>query len=147
MEMDINKILSQSVRLSIVHSQFYKIWDSKNFDNSGVYLLQRIDENEKIKPIPRLLDSDDQGVLYIGKSDNLNNRLGILINLLNGTSTTGKHSMGRRFQEIEKFQEYLRPENMILRIFFCDSPRQVESSLLEEYLQEYGELPPLNNSR
>ena len=145
--MDINKILSQSVRLSIVHSQFYKIWDSKNFDNSGVYLLQRIDENEKIKPIPRLLDSDDQGVLYIGKSDNLNNRLGILINLLNGTSTTGKHSMGRRFQEIEKFQEYLRPENMILRIFFCDSPRQVESSLLEEYLQEYGELPPLNNSR
>ena len=42
--------------------------------------------------------------------------------------------MGLRYQEIEAFQKHLKPENIKLRIIFCNNPRDIESSMLMEYL-------------
>ena len=147
----LDTVLLDSVVISAVHKSFYNNWESirdRRSDNSlsGVYFLQRYESNEII-PIPRLISKDDQGILYIGKLENLTSRLGTLINLINGTSKTGKHSMGLRYQEIKIFQEHLKPENIQLRIIFCKNPRVLESSMLKEYLYTFGELPPLNNSQ
>ncbi|PKV51337.1 hypothetical protein ATE84_3412 [Aquimarina sp. MAR_2010_214] len=147
----LDTILINSVIVSGVHKDFYDNWadiEDQNIDSSisGIYFLQRYN-NDEIIPISRLIGKDNQGILYIGKSENLTRRLGTLINLINGTSTTGKHSMGLRYQEIEVFQKHLKPENIKLRIIFCDNPRDIESSMLLEYLYKFGELPPLNNSK
>ena len=146
----IDNVLIETMSFSGVHSNFYSQWHAfiEQFgkSHSGIYFLQRVDKQNNIHSISRLIGEDNQGILYIGKSTNLAHRLGILINLINRTSTTGKHSMGIRYQEIEAFKQHLKPESIKLRVFLCDNPRQLESKMLKEYLYRYGELPPLNNS-
>ena len=145
------EILNRTISFDGVHSRYYSQWKifQAKFGKSlsGIYFLQRIDKKGKINTISRLIGEDKQAILYIGESTNLTHRLGILINLLNRTATTGQHSMGLRYQKIAVFKEQLKAEHIKVRVFLHDNPRTLESKMLEQYLNKYGELPPLNNSK
>lgn len=139
---------NSEIIIDVLHSSFYEqITKISPAKNTGIYILRKYNSKGVITPIPRLIKLDTEGILYIGKSDDLTRRLGVLVNLINGTTKTGKHSMGRRFQEVSILKQHIKPENLKLHITIIDKPRELESKLLDKYLNEFGELPPLNNSR
>lgn len=147
--MDIINFLTQAdcISFPVAHTPFYhsfepwRIMQTKldNTFQNGVYVVLAG------KPIPRFLQEDDQGILYIGKGQVLQqqHRLGKLINALNETERM--HSAGIRYN-MEKIKKSFPLEQVSVRIKLCDNPRKIESELLQSYLEQYGELPPFNHS-
>lgn len=142
--------MSKKYNISVLHSLFYaelNDFNDEGFLNSGIYKLKWYESDLKTpKSVNRLFGNDNTGVLYIGKSENLKSRLGVLVNLINFTSKSGKHSMGRRFQATKILSENINPKHLKFEISPCLNPRIEESIQLKKYVDEFGELPPLNFS-
>ena len=130
--------------LSALHKKFYE---------DLAYLKEQIGEIHddviyQLKtngPVTRVLENDDSGILYIGQGQifsNTGSRVGMLINSINGTDD--KHDGGVRYRNhlMDKFPL----ENLIVEIEFMENSRSGEVILLSEYMDKFGELPPLNRS-
>lgn len=134
---DFNKIFP------VEHESFYnelKKWRHETSDtqekNECVYVLK------SIKPVPRVLKTDDDGILYIGKGLLTKNheRIGELINSVNSEKSK-QHEAGEKYQRI---RESFEIEGLSLCVYLKDDSRKKEEKYLKEYLKEFGELPPLN---
>ncbi len=96
------------------------------------------------KPVARVLKSDCEGILYIGKGALTENheRIGGLINALNGTSE--QHEAGERYKKIRaKYPIW----GLNLGVILTENSRDDESNCLSEYIDNFGELPPLNRQK
>ncbi len=93
------------------------------------------------KRVPRVLCIDIEGVLYIGKGALTENheRIGELINTLNGSSE--QHDAGKRY---EKIKDKYPICGLNLGVKLTTEPEGEESKYLTQYLNDFGELPPLN---
>jgi hypothetical protein len=129
----------------VLHADFYgcfEKWRRSNAATSipqdGIYYLLAG------KPIPRCLQEDPDGILYIGKGKILKkeHRLGKLINALNDREDM--HEAGVRYNERLLLKKYPL-QDIKLRVILCDSPRKTEAEALAKYVREFGELPPLNH--
>ena len=127
----------------VEHDAFYKElkkWRLEFLDkqekNECVYVLK------SIKPVPRVLKTDEDGILYIGKGLLTKNheRIGELINSVNSKDSK-QHEAGEKYQRI---RESFEIEGLSLYIYLKDDSREEEEKYLKEYLEEFGELPPLN---
>ena len=128
--------------LSALHELFYeelaKLKDEVGeITDDGIYLLKNSGS------VTRVLGHDNNGVLYIGQGQifsNTGSRVGKLINAINGTDD--KHVGGVRYRNhlLNKFPL----ENLLVEIEFMKNSREGEIILLSKYLNEFGELPPLN---
>ena len=109
----------------------------KNHPKGGVYVLKAN------KPVSRLLNTDDDGVLYIGKGVILpsHNRIGKFVNSLNNTENA--HGGGNRMNMSSILVKYPL-ETASIEITLSEDPEKLESTLLNEYNSLYGELPPFN---
>lgn len=162
---------------------------------SGLYQLARRDGPDHGVPIARLLEHDDEGLLYMGAAvGDLGGRLGNLVaSVCNGLEGPHPHHVGARFYGIRKlFVTIPRNRLFVRHIQIDESPISdvvgqiiqahrsgkpvtdvndvvaslglpdvsdaesrfdetvvflAERSGLREYLQKFGELPPLNYSR
>jgi len=103
--------------------------------NECVYVLK------SIKQVPRVLKTDEDGILYIGKGLLTRNheRIGELINSVNDKST--QHEAGEKYQRIKDEYEI---DGLKLYVYLKNNSRREEEKFLKEYLLEFGELPPLN---
>ncbi|MCF8274940.1 MAG: GIY-YIG nuclease family protein [Flavobacteriaceae bacterium] len=103
------------------------------------------------KPIARLGKTDTNGILYIGKADNLYNRVAslqqsVLANYNNSDKAKikGHQSLSKK---VFRIQRYLDTSKMTIKIIVLPSYESIlytESYLIEEYVSQFGELPPLN---
>jgi hypothetical protein len=96
------------------------------------------------RPIQRLLGIDNNGLLDVGESGNLRERIDKFRGAIGGDRNTA-HSAGRRFSM------FLNPHFPLssLKIRWIthatkDEAKLLESQLLTFYLRCHGELPPLN---
>ncbi len=126
------------------HDMFYDKFDPwrKKLEKSdkpsgGVYVLKA---NRKVY---RLLDQDLEGILYIGKGEILDyhNRVGKFVNSLNNTEEV--HDGGFRYNN-ERIQEQYPMKFATIDITLSENPEKLESDLLKEYNERFGELPPFN---
>lgn len=126
------------------HQDFYmkfEVWRKKmlkeNMPRSGVYLLY------SSRPIGRLVKVDKGGVLYIGKGVILpyNNRLGKFVNSLNSTEIS--HHGGNRIN-LKPVLDIFNPVDLFIKVTLSVDPEHLESKKLNDYYEEFGELPPLN---
>jgi hypothetical protein len=95
-------------------------------------------------PIPRFLDVDSSGVLYIGKSSSFTERLGYLRKSILPAYQGSSHICGRRYKCTPRITEQFPPDTLYIQILPCDNPHDEEKRQLAVYQQRYGEVPPLN---
>ena len=129
-------------KFTVEHDIFYKEleeWREKYLDNQEcnecVYFLL---SNQLV---PRVLNNDTQGILYIGKGllTKNNERIGELVNSVNGTSN--QHEAGVKYQKI-KWRYPI--SGLVLGVVLVSKSRDEETKYLREYFEIFGELPPLN---
>ena len=108
----------------------------------------------------RLLGVDRSGLLYVGKSKNLRQRLKNLRTAceLNRQVTPDKrgeiHVFGKALfnliESTDNFLEmhpHLKPNGLYIQFEYTDDYSKKETELLREYLLKFGEVPPFNFKR
>jgi hypothetical protein len=134
--MVMNRILRISSKLygDTIHSELK--------DEGGVYRIFS-KKNDRIKPVNRLLDRDDDGTLYIGMAKNFTDRAIELKKSL-PEYTGSNHDFGLRYQSNDRIKKEIEYENLFVELIPSPSPRQLEIGMFKTYLQKFGELPPFN---
>jgi len=127
---------------NVEHHAFYEElakWREDFLNHQEIYDCIYILFSEN--PVQRVLKPDCTGILYIGKGALTENheRIGELINALNSTSE--QHEAGERYKKIKaKFPI----TGLSLGVILTEHSREKESCYLTNYLDNFGELPPLN---
>jgi len=126
-----------------------QLWDDINSSfgsNGGIYILFSKDENEKIKPINRLLRTDESGTLYIGRANCFTNRVIELKKSLSPEHQTKSHECGARMKALRLIQHF-NYENLFINLIESSDVKELELTKLSEYEAKFGELPPLNRMK
>lgn len=108
----------------------------------------------------RFLGADNSGLLYIGQASNLQRRLNYLRRACNQERNWPPHVRATRhvfagtlFQLFDAHPTLLatypqlNPFQLNVKFDYHDNPIQIEQGLLQDYITEYGEVPPLNFKR
>lgn len=135
---------------------------------AGIYRLHVMD-GESFRPLPRLLDTDPRGTLYIGASANVPKRLGLLRRSIGAAyrhidstahaslqwASPSDHQTGGKIANIPRFVAAFPYSSLAITVQPLDpnDPSMVKSAgghyeletrLLRDYETEYGEKPALN---
>jgi hypothetical protein len=133
----------------------------------GIYRLHVLDERGEFLPLSRLLDNDVLGIIYIGTSKEVPNRVGSLRKSVSAAyrkiasktyahlpyMTEGPHQAGRKIMRIPRFVEHFPFERLCVTVEkYAGSQVEtadygyydLETKLLELYEKQYGERPALN---
>lgn len=127
---------------------------------TGIYKLYcKTDDMKSVLPVQRILKEDTAGVLYIGTSDYLPNRIEdlkmSLIEAMNPEqlqSRLHKHTCGKKYVNkelqikfpLERLWVQIIPSNKEGNV---DSHYILENQAIFDYEGEFGEPPPLNEGR
>ncbi|KAA3631272.1 MAG: hypothetical protein DWP97_13555 [Calditrichaeota bacterium] len=115
--------------------------------NYGIYKIQCFDDKlEKIIKIPRVLELDEDGILYIGKTTLFSRRINFLIRSLNPNTLGQSHICGRRYNN--EFNINIRKrfpfERLCITLIQDDNPDEREKEELKKYAIRFGVPPVLN---
>lgn len=126
-------------------NMWHEINDQFN-NGGGVYILKCLRSADSLTPVPinRLLGSDKDGTLYIGKANCFTDRVAELKKSISPDYSSGSHECGSRYKSNDIFSKELPYENLYIELIGSDNPRETEASKLKEYEKQYGELPPFN---
>lgn len=116
---------------------------------SGVYEIRQLDASEKPTAIGRFLKVDKRGILMIGVSKRLGERICDFFQSYLEDART--HSEGRRLHLVrmmctvkdEKYPDFLM-QFRVKHIPDIEEARDEEERLLKDYFVEFGEVPPIN---
>ena len=112
---------------------------SKINNSPGAYMIAAK------RTINRAIGKDEEGILDVGESKNLRDRIKSFIACANGNRKSG-HMAGWRYCEFN-FNEVFPLESLYLSWHMAESKGeayQLESNILKKYLKQHYELPPLN---
>lgn len=113
---------------------------------SGVYLIHSYNNQIPIR-LNRVLDTDVEGVLYIGKSENIRERLRMLWRVLNPKLKATAHTFGTKYNANKKLMKAFPLNSLYVSYRITNAPKTLESELLENYFAKFGEVPPFNSSK
>lgn len=136
-------------RFRILDKDFWKQVDNAVNNRPGIYKLLCLNENGPV-PVPRIAGVDNEGILYIGKSENgeLRYRLGSLKKSLDTSyADRGAHSAGSRYHFHSDIRKNYPLEGLFVSILSTDSQSgagKLEKEELIKYQEQFGELPPFN---
>jgi len=119
-------------------------WIDQVKDCPGVYRLQSLTRlGARPRMIPRVCKRDRDGILYIGRSVNLKKRIKLLVK---GLHKTARHTATRSYAYATALQHAYPTHKLVITWAVEANYKQVESSLIGDYIQEFGEAPPLNST-
>ena len=107
---------------------------------AGVYRVRATTAPGVAKRICRACKDDDEGVVYIGSSKSLVNRIG---ELLDREGHAGTHSFLGNFN-LYRLDRICPRELLEIQWYECGNPEAQEERLLDEYKRRFGDLPPGN---
>ncbi len=118
-------------------------------NQKGVYVIYALNDNETPKPINRVLKTDKNGILYIGQTtkQTFKKRLDMFKRVIAPNYAATAHSGGLNLKEIHALREAFPANCIYVQVFPYQNPKAVEQRMIEEYRQEFGEVPPLNGSK
>lgn len=150
-----------------------KLWEKVNEDfgpNPGIYRVHILNANGSFERINRMLDNDNEGIIYIGTSAKLSDRISTLKksicaaywqfnpNLYSNISYRDPycHQVGKKLIQIPDFFNKYHLENICLTLdlYKANSNNEnvvdygyylLEEKLLNDYRLRFGERPFLNN--
>jgi hypothetical protein len=133
---------------------YYRLVDKRIFppvmgSQRGVYILFALDERKNPIPLNRVLETDSEGILYIGQTSkqDFKKRVDMLRRVLSPLKKSTAHSGAKNYKQIKKLQEKFPVDVLHIRIIASDTPKNTETELIETYRQQFGEVPPLNGSK
>jgi len=109
----------------------------------GVYRLIALNTRGRPKPLARVGGKDSQGVLYIGRSQNLRSRLRSLRRMLFDGAPLG-HIAGLTYRASPAIRRFAPPSRIAFHFKASDDYKEQERKRLRTYFRKYGEVPPLN---
>jgi hypothetical protein len=115
-------------------------------ETSGVYFIHSYNNGHPAK-LNRVMGKDEEGVLYIGKSENLRERLRMLWRVLNPKLKATAHSFGTKYNANKKLREFFPMKSLYVSYRITSEPKTLEYELLDKYFLKYGEVPPFNSSK
>lgn len=123
----------------------------KNFwnqlpESGGVYFIHSFNDKAPLK-INRVLKVDDRGILYIGKSENIRERLRMLWRVINPQLKAKAHTFGIKYNDNKNLRKAFPLESLIISYKTTNESKKIESKLLNQYFAKFGEVPPLNSSK
>jgi hypothetical protein len=113
----------------------------------GVYLLKCSNKSQELQDviaINRLLKTDSEGILYIGKASSFLVRVAELKKSISPDYESSSHECGARYKSNPLISAKFPFKNLFVKLIPSDDPRSLEFELLSKYEREFGELPPLN---
>jgi hypothetical protein len=113
----------------------------------GIYKIVSLNENRLPTPISRLGGVDNDGTLYIGQSQNLKDRLRMLWRVLNPGYLATAHTFGINYNHVPLLQALYPLDTIAINFEINYDQLNYEKSLIENYRQQYGEVPPLNEKK
>ena len=137
-----NKILKWSQDYPV----FNNTYNLKMRNKAGVYRIRAFKEHGKPFPIHRLGGVDSLGILHIGKSKNLKNRINFFRQSSEGKNDS--HHAGYEFY-IWDFKKIIPLNN--LRFDYIETPTEQEALRMErllhkEYREQFFDRPPLDST-
>ena len=133
-----------------------------NYGWTGVYILRCLStNNSEYIQIDRMLKVDKDGIIYIGTSDYLPNRIcDLKISILEAYNNPSnpnesrllRHTCGKKFLN-KSIRELIKFEKLIIQIIPSDKSTHLDSHYILEdkklldYENEFGEPPPFNEGR
>lgn len=101
-------------------------------ESGGVYFIQSY--NDKLpNKLYRFLGQDEEGVLYIGKSENIREKLRMLWRVLNPKLKATAHTFGTKYNENKKLSEAFPLKSLYVSYRITTEPKKLESELLNKY--------------
>ena len=127
-------------------SGIYKIYMPSDFEiviSSGTDAVNTYKGRSLLYPTEKLEDkwsviqkADKEGILYIGKADDLRKRITELIEY--GYGKPVPHRGGRAVWQLENNKK------LLIEMILCEKPREKERQMLIEYRERYGVYPFAN---
>ncbi len=124
-------------------------------ESPGVYKLILYHSNGQVAPIPRFSCTDLEGVLYIGKTKNMKQRLRDMCDAFHNENSRHKHGSMEKFFRSRATQQTWGTDPTF-RIKYLPMVGSEDQDWLEakaivkerceirQYWQRFGEVPPLN---
>ncbi len=114
----------------------------------GVYRLHCYLGNDltKVMPTQRVLGTDKEGILYIGKALSFLRRVTDLKKAIAPNYRGQNHVCGRRYKMplYSSFSKQFPYQRLCVSFKPANNPRSAENHAISEYAKTFGELPPLN---
>ena len=115
-------------------------------ESAGVYHICSYKDKKPLK-INRVLSLDNEGILYIGKADNLRERLRILRRNIIKKPIVSTHTFGKKHNENKRLQKAFPLKSLYVSCQITKEPKSLETILLDKYFAKFGEVPPFNSSK
>ncbi|MBL7974323.1 MAG: hypothetical protein JNJ85_05395 [Candidatus Kapabacteria bacterium] len=138
-----NIIVNMENLIQIADAEFWHIINQRYQSSGGVYKVVAVENGLRI-PVSRFLDTDDTGVLYIGKATSFIVRVINLKKSLSPEHHGKSHKFGMRYKSLLNIAKQFRFEMLYIELIQSESPALLEKQLLQDYLNKFGEVPPLN---
>jgi len=115
----------------------------------GVYVIYALNQKEIPQLINRVLKTDKNGVLYIGQTtkQTFKVRLDMFKRVMDPNYAATAHSGALNLKEIPALRNMFSANDIYVQVFPHANPKSEELRMIEEYRQEFGEVPPLNGSK
>jgi hypothetical protein len=110
----------------------------------GIYFIHSTSKNGN--QIPRLLKPDVTGLLYVGHSNNLRERLRMLWRTIQKKYKSDAHPFGKKYKHNFLVKSKFPIFSLTITFEVCGNSKSKESIFIKKYIREYGEVPPFNSS-
>jgi hypothetical protein len=135
-----------SLDRSLFQISDHTFWDAihnRHSSRGGVYRVIAVENGKRIS-INRFLDTDHDGVLYIGKAVSFLDRVIALKKSVLPDYRGSSHICGRRYKANPNIAKKFPVENLFVELIETENPAGVEKKMISEYADRFGEVPPLN---
>ena len=107
------------------------------------------EEDGKRRPVFRLAGDDEDGILYIGQTKNLVDRVSLLFRSFATKCPKGKlykHGADEIYWHCSNARKNYPFKNMLVEITPCENSKVAEFDAIKEYYVTFGEVPPFNGA-
>tara|TARA_R110002096_G_C14284665_1_gene696923 strand:- start:51 stop:467 length:417 start_codon:yes stop_codon:yes gene_type:complete len=136
-----------SKKYKISDSQLWYKIESDFKVNGGIYKLFCVNDNNEIIETNRLLKTDPNGILYIGKATSFLDRVITLKKSISPDYNSENHECGIRYKSSDLIKVKFPFQNLSIELNGYAEIHSKEKELLDYYEREFGELPPLNRNK
>ncbi len=122
--------------------------EAKNQGCGFLYKLYSVENGKRI-PVCRVAGKDEAGILYIGQTTKLVDRLSLLYRSFEKRPNAGKlwqHGADEIYWQCQKMQEEFPFNNMVVEITPCENSAASEIEAISSYYTKFGEVPPFNGA-
>ena len=132
--------------IPLLASDFFDILVAEHGDQGGAYVVHATTADGAPMSVGRVLGDDQLGMLYIGRGKSFRSRVAFLSHTLRNSHFKKKHEFVRRYNRHPGLESRFRSELLMVKLYPSPDPVAEERRLLNDYFNEFGEVPPFNRA-